>query len=139
MSIFSKLFREQSGSELEQVVQISDGPGQYAVDVVGASYHQEELEEICGGRTEDSQRLETVAILVLEDDNKYDKNAILVTIEGHGVGHLDRETAKSFRQQMSKATPGVKKITCQAIIVGGWDRGDGDRGHFGVKLNLPID
>lgn len=140
MRIFSSLFEKnkQPKSE-EQVVQILNGPGHFEIDVVGESYYQNALEEICGGRTEDSQRLEIVASLELEDDNKYDKNAVLITIEDLPVGHLDRDTAKSFRKQLAEISPKIKKATCNAIIVGGWDRGYDDRGHFGVKLDLPND
>jgi hypothetical protein len=31
-----------------------------------------------------------------------------------------------------------KAISCKAKIVGGWDRGEGDRGYFGVKLSLAL-
>lgn len=28
-------------------------------------------------------------------------------------------------------------VACEALIVGGWDRGSGDVGSYGVKLSLP--
>lgn len=30
-------------------------------------------------------------------------------------------------------------VKCSAMIVGGWDRGKGDTGYFGVKLDLPVE
>ena len=52
--------------------------------------------------------------MVPESDNPHDSEAVRIEIQDQTVGYLDRETARSF-----------------------WDRGDGDRGHFGVKLDLP--
>jgi hypothetical protein len=136
MGLFSWLFGSDEGSSTE-TLNITNGPGTYDVDVVGESHYQEALESICGGRTEDSQRLEVEAFLVPESDNPDDSEAVRVEIQDQTVGYLDRETARSFRERMAEIglTPAAAK--CSVIIVGGWDRGDGDRGHFGVKLDLP--
>jgi hypothetical protein len=113
------------------------GPGLYAVDIVGESRYQEALELICGGRVEKGAWLRTVAVLILEDDNPHDNQAVRVDIEGHVIGYLRREHARQYRKRLGEA--GHPQITarCKALIVGGWDRGGGDRGHFGVKLDLP--
>jgi hypothetical protein len=136
MGLFSWLFGSDEGSSTE-TLNITNGPGTYDVDVVGESHYQEALESICGGRTEDSQRLEVEAFLVPESDNPHDSEAVRIEIQDQTVGYLDRETARSFRERMAEIglTPAAAK--CSAIIVGGWDRGDGDRGNFGVKLDLP--
>ena len=136
MGLFSWLFGSDEGSSTE-TLNITNGPGTYDVDVVGESHYQEALESICGGRTEDSQRLEVEAFLVPESDNPDDSEAVRIEIQDQTVGYLDRETARSFRERMAEIglTPAAAK--CSVIIVGGWDRGDGDRGHFGVKLDLP--
>ena len=141
MGLLSWLFGgNQVGSGRQShIANISNCPGAYDVDVVGESHYQDALEEICGGRTEDSQRLNVSAYLVPEDDNPYDSKAVRVDIEDRTVGYLDRETARSFREQLGKAGCGGMVARCPAIIVGGWDRGGGDRGHFGVKLDLPAD
>ena len=139
MGLFSWLFGSDERSSITkmQVADITNGPGTYSVDVVGESHYQQALERICGGRTENSQRLVVEAFLVLEDDNPHDSRAVRIFIQGKTVGYLDRETARSFRERMAEIglTPAAAK--CSVIIVGGWDRGDGDRGHFGVKLDLP--
>ena len=121
-----------------QIASITNGPGTYSVDVVGESNYQSALEEICGGHTEQGHRYEIEANLVLEDDNPHDSNAVMVSIEGETVGYLDRSTARSFRIALKAVAPRGAIAKCPAIIVGGWDRGGGDRGHFGVKLDLPI-
>jgi hypothetical protein len=113
------------------------GPGTYEIEVVGESHHQRELERICGGRSEEGARVKTTAVLVLDDNNPYDSQAVRVEIHGYVVGHLSRENARQYRKRLEEA--GHAKITasCKALIVGGWDRGNGDRGDFGVRLDLP--
>ena len=139
MGLFSWLFGSDKTSSTitTRVADITNGPGTYDVDVVGESHYQEALETICGGRTENTQRLVVEAVLVPEDDNPHDTKAVRIFIQDQTVGYLDRETARNFRAQM--AENGLTGVTakCSAIIVGGWDRGGGDRGHFGVKLDLP--
>lgn len=113
------------------------GPKTFSIDVVGESHYQAALESICGGRTDQGYEKIVEAVLVHEDDNPYDNKAIRVDIQGKTVGHLSRENARQFRNRLEKA--GYKGITatCSAIVVGGWDRGNGDTGHFGVRLDLP--
>ena len=139
MGLFSWLFGsdERSSTAKMQVADITNGPGTYNVDVVGESHYQKALESICGGRTENSQRLVVEAFLVLEDDNPHDSKAVRIFIQGKTVGYLDRETARSFRKQIGGTRMTGVAAKCSAIIVGGWDRGGGDRGYFGVKLDLP--
>lgn len=115
-----------------------EGPGDFAVDVVGESNYQGAIEGVAGGRTEDSSEKIVTAILSLEDSNPYDNKAVAVFLGGKLCGYLDRETARSYRKQLKAS--GHPKLTaaCKAMIVGGWDRGGGDRGHFGIKLDLPV-
>jgi hypothetical protein len=114
------------------------GSGAYDCDVVGESHYQRNLTRLAGGRTEDSARIETTATLVLDDKNPHDSNAVKVYIGGLLVGHMPREYAASWRGQLRAQGLPVGNYTCSAMIVGGWDRGGGDRGHFGVKLDLPV-
>ena len=141
MGLFSWLFGsdERSSTTTMQVADITNGPGTYNVDVVGESHYQEALENICGGRAENNQRLVVDAFLVPEDDNPHDAKAVRILIQDQTVGYLDRETARSFRGQIADIGMTGVAAKCKAIIVGGWDRGDGDRGHFGVKLDFPTD
>ena len=113
------------------------GPGTYSIEVVGESHHQSTLEAICGGRTEEGHWMEVTATLVHEDANPHDSNAVRVEIDGRKVGYLSSANARQYRKKLKEAGyPGIT-AACSAVIVGGWDRGDGDRGHFGVKLDLP--
>lgn len=121
----------------EQSTPFLRGDGSYSVAVVGESHYQDALEAVCGGRTEDGADLEIEATLALEDKNRFDPNAVRVDINGAQVGYLDRYAAKSFRDMCGDGTlPAVAAFRCRAHITGGWDRGDGDRGHFGVRLDV---
>ena len=114
------------------------GPGTYEFDIVGESKYQDELESICGGRTEDSAEHYTEALLHLEDSNPHDNLAVRVDIGGRTVGYLSRKDARSYRNQIKHL--GHERIVCKcnAVVVGGWRRSREDQGHFGVKLDLPV-
>lgn len=107
------------------------GNAGYWVDVVGESNYQRALARITGGRTPDGVNIDTTATLIPEPSNPYDPNAVRVDIAGQTVGYLDRSAAVTYRQR------GGKRSQCRATINGGWDRGDGDAGHFGVRVQLP--
>lgn len=114
------------------------GSGNFELKVVGVSHYQSILDEICGGKNYEGHRLEIAAYLIHENDNPYDKNAIRVEIDGRTVGHLSRADAFKFREAIVKlGHPGID-AKCNAIIVGGWDAGGGDKGHYGVRLDFSL-
>ena len=135
MGLFSSIFGRKK-KEPEQLVEI-DGAGDFEMDIVGESYYQDALNKITGGKTKGGHRMEVHAILLHNDENPHDNKAIAVTIEGELVGHLDRFLARYFRKRMIEAGFEGHPAVCKALIVGGWDRGGGDEGHYGVKLDLP--
>jgi len=110
------------------------GAGDFDFNIVGESYRQDEIAAVAGGRTEDGVRLETHADLSPEANNPHDANAVAVSIDGHHVGYLSRADAIQYRTRF-----GTRKAMCGALIVGGWDRGGRDRGHFGVRLDIDED
>ncbi|MFC2081089.1 hypothetical protein ACFLR8_02645 [Bacteroidota bacterium] len=113
------------------------GPGTYEYEVVGESHYQKELNRICGGRTYEGHEKTVQARLIHDDNNPHDAQAVRIEIEGLTVGHLNRDDARNYRKQLADSgNPGIDAV-CSAIIVGGWDRGDGDTGYFGVKLDIP--
>lgn len=116
-----------------------DGPGTFSVEVVGESHYQVALERICGGRTEDGVEKHVVGTLILEDGNPHDDKAVRVHVEGHTVGYLPRKLAREYRQRLEEAGHPALRGMCSAVIRGGWDRGSGDRGNFGVWLDLPVE
>ena len=138
MGFFSRLFGGRS-KEPDQLPLLNiEGPGMFEFDVVGESHYQTALDDICGGPSEDGHSLLVDAYLVHEDDNEYDPKAVVVMIGSQTVGYLSRKLAREFRKVVAETGhPGVA-ATCKAKIVGGWDRGGGDQGSYGVKLDLPL-
>ena len=114
------------------------GPGTFAFDIVGEASYQQHLERIAGGRSYDSAQIRAKAMLVLEDNNRHDCNAVCVVIDGLRVGYLDRASAKAWRRALFAKRYPMGHYFADAMIVGGWDRGGGDRGHFGVKMDIPF-
>ena len=123
------------GEDQEHVEQPSPSAS-FSMEVVGESNYQQALERICGGVTRDGVEKLTTATLVLEDSNPYDKNAVRVDISGSTVGYLSRESAKSYRRRLKKEGVSSQTQQCPALIRGGWDRGQNDKGSFGVRLDL---
>ena len=136
MGIFSWFFG--TGKSTQAVANLP-GPGKYEFDIVGESNYQSWLESICGGKTAEGHEKLIQATIVHEDDNPYDNKAVRVDIEGEVVGYFSKKNARDYRKKLNEAGhPGIT-TTCSAMIVGGWNRGKGDKGHFGVKLDLPTE
>lgn len=49
-----------------------------------------------------------------------------------------QKNAREYRLKLKEAGYAGIPATYSAKIVGGWDRGGEDKGHFGVKLDLPV-
>ncbi len=129
------LTKLRRGSERGVTVTLS---GDREVDVVGESRHQNELLELTGGRRRyGGVEVETVAELVPEPENPADPHAVAVHIDGRHVGYLSREDVASLAPLIDESNDQQGFSSCRAIIRGGWDRGRGDVGWFGVTLLLP--
>jgi hypothetical protein len=113
------------------------GDGTFYFNIVGESRCQDALDDIAGGKTEDGHELKVVALLIQEDSNPYDSQAVKVEVQGRAVGYLPADKAKIYRQQLAKTAHPKAIGRCPAMIVGGWDRDDGDEGHYGVRLDVP--
>ena len=112
------------------------GPDAFALPIVGESHYQDALEQICGPRTDEGEEQRVEARLVLENENPHDSMAVRVDINGMTVGYLSRDHARTYRHELIKAGYRTDDAYCQAVIRGGWDRGKGDRGFYGVYLDL---
>ncbi|TNC27458.1 HIRAN domain-containing protein [Amycolatopsis alkalitolerans] len=114
--------------------------GSYDLEVVGESHYQEALWRVVGGRTTDRVRVEVEAVLVAENDNAYDPNAISVWIDGMKVGYLAREDAESYRPGLlALQAREAMSIGLRGVVVGGGIREDGP-GFLGVwMLHDPAD
>ena len=113
---------------------VLEADGSFRIAVVGEASYQDNLERICGARKKDGENLVTDAVLIPEDDNPADRNAVRVTIRGLTVGYLSRPDAADYRKGIQGAS--FARVQCKAQIRGGWDRGPSDRGHYGVWLDF---
>jgi hypothetical protein len=111
---------------------VSDG--QFGFQVAGESHYQSDLAKIAGGTTDEGVHHECDAVLRLEPTNKVDPNAVEVLIEGLRVGYIPAVQAPEMTALFHSV--GISQVECKAVIQGGWDRGDGDTGEFGVRLNI---
>jgi hypothetical protein len=117
-----------------------DGVGYYWVDVAGESFYPDSFAALCGDRSIFGADMKVRARLELEDSNPHDKCAVRVMINGYQVGHLSREHARAFRRLVRYGPLSVHEIfECAGLICGGWDKGDGNVGHFGVRLDLRLE
>jgi hypothetical protein len=133
MGLFSWLF---GGPPKSGVVPLA-GTGEFDFPIVGEGPRQQALETLAGGRTEDGVEQYCAAVLRREPSNRFDSNAVRVEINRQHVGYLNRKNASEYcRRVRALGFSNSAIASCPAVIVGGWDRGDGDRGHFGVKLDL---
>jgi hypothetical protein len=110
--------------------------GDEDLEVVGESHRQDSLWRVVGGRhrAEVHVRMDVYAMLLAEDGNPYDPNAVSVWIDGLMVGYLPRDQARRLRPgllaaQERKAQP----IALEGVVVGGGIRSDGP-GRLGVFL-----
>lgn len=137
MSFLRRLFGSRAATvEIAATMMVPDRDDA-AVEVVGEGSYQDAIDRVAGGKTEDGARLaEHTALLWPEPNNRYDKNAIAVKVDGRTVGYLSRENAVLYRPVIAWADAHGKKIACEARITGGWQRGRGDSGNYGVVLHL---
>lgn len=108
--------------------------GDRDLEVVGESFYQDNLWRLAVARPGEPVHLEITAVLVAEDDNPHDSNAIAVWIDGLEVGHLSRDNAYAYRPgllalQRAHQMP----IALTGVITGGGLRDDGP-GRLGVFL-----
>ena len=78
-----------------------------------------------------------VVFLVPEPTNAYDKRAVRIVLEGQTVGYLSRTAAGAYAPIATLLAGGEHHLRCKARMVGGWSRGAGDFGSFGILLDLP--
>lgn len=109
--------------------------GHYTVEVVGESNYQWAIARIAGNHGDGPIELECIAVLLPEDKNRYDKNAVRILMGGYRVGYLARHEAPIYRERLLKM--GLEgAVSCNAFIGGGAMGQYGDRLYYGVWLDL---
>ena len=131
-----------SFKELQSMLNACDALGLESDDAfplvcVGESHYQAALEAICGPRNEDGEDLEVPVVIALEDTNPYDPQAVRIEVDGRTVGYLSRPDARAYRRALE--TAGLSEVLgCRGRIRGGWDRGQDDRGSYGIFLDVAL-
>ena len=109
--------------------------GRFDVTVVGVSFYQTVLANICGNRCGKSLDVFTQADIIPDDDNPHDKNAVRVDINGETVGHLSRKNAVLWRSKMiSDKHSG--KVKCPAKISGNGGRSSDYKLSFDLSFDI---
>jgi hypothetical protein len=103
---------------------------------VGESYYEASFVSICGPKCLDGHDLDVIADLRPEPNNQYDSAAVAVYVSDRKVGHLGRDDARYFRKIVDTTIAAHGYAACDGHIRGGWDRGGGDTGNFGVWLRF---
>lgn len=129
--------RSSRSATAGETVDIEPDRDDAVLEIVGEKSYQPALRRISGGRTPTGPRApDHIATLIREPKNRYDHNAIAVTIDGSLVGYLAREDAVRYKAVVEWMLARGKTISCAARLIGGWDRGRGDSGSIGVLLHL---
>jgi hypothetical protein len=110
--------------------------GEYEFEVVGESHYQRALMALAGDHGDDAADVQTTAVVVPYDSNPYDDKAVKVLIDGHEVGHLSRDDARSYRRRLAAKKQGMVPAQCGALIMGGFIGRDGERASYGVRLDM---
>ena len=124
---------EEAGRQ--RIVRLQRGE-RFSIKVVGTSCYQDRLSAIVGGRKADGAAHYRQARLIPEPNHPRSKQAVRVAVSDRTVGYLSREHAAEYLARLHAVGASGCVGECQAHIVGGWDHGAGDQGHFGVRLNL---
>jgi hypothetical protein len=116
--------------------------GHEDLEVVGELYRQANLLRVVAERhqPEGHVRMNVCAMLLAEDGNPHDQNAVSVWIDGLMVGYLPRDRARTLRPGLLAVQEREgKPIALEGLIVGGGMRDDGP-GQLGVRLRYdPVD
>lgn len=132
MGLLSRLFGE---SKKTPSIEKSNDGCRFSYYAVGHPHHQDALKSIFSDRTPENNEKLVEAVLVIDDANPYNSQAVRVDIQGQTVAYLKDENAKQFRKKMKEKGPSEIKATCAAKIVY-WER---ESNNYLVVLDLPLD
>ncbi len=147
MSFLRRLLGGPSPVERPETIDLGDQRGEIpdcgfalasggAMEVVGESHYRDEIALVVGGTRPEPVKVVTLATLVPEPTNQYDRNAVGVQIGGRKVGHLSRADAADLAPVLARLTAAGLVGYGRADIYGGWDRGPTDRGDYGITLYI---
>ena len=111
------------------------GGGAYEFAVLGVSRYRAALEKLCDAGQGDPRTVD--ALLIPEDNNARDRNAVRVEVQGRTVGYLPPELAEAYRKRLAESGyPGARGI-CKARLAGRMHSSMGRIMDYSVRLDLP--
>lgn len=128
--------RESSSREIRL-----HGDGSFDLEVVGESYRQDNFIRLFGQPKASGVNAFVTACMILEQSNRFDRNAVRIEVEQLHVGYLSRSDAAHFRALIRQSSyPNATRFYCQANVRGGWRSryNRRDRGMFGIWLDVQI-
>lgn len=105
-------------------------------EVVGESKYHTAIAKIAGNAKGTHANKTCIAFLVPEKGNPYDKNAVMVMIEGVQVGYLSRTDAADFRERLKAEGIAGATTSCEAHIGWGGEGRDGKKLSYSVTLRV---
>lgn len=134
MGLFNLLTKKSRGEAPKAKVNWREDS--FPIGVVGESFYQDKLVQICGRHRRHSQDVRVTAVVRLESENKNYPEALVVEIGGAKVGHVSSKDAVRLRDIMVRSS--IVSFQADAKIVGGWRTNQYDEGSFGVRLGIPM-
>ena len=105
----------------------------FSLGIVGESHYQKTLTNAKRNVKNHKGVAYINAVLSLEPENQYDRNAIVVTTEQlETIGYLSRDDAKLYREAFELWVSTGRAIRCQAKLVGG----EGRKKNIGAWLDI---
>jgi len=111
--------------------------GYFYTKISGVSFYQSTLKKIYRSNLYINESMLFDAKLVLEDDNFHDSFAVRVDLDGQTVGHLSKNNAIIYRENLSKAGLTEHTILCPAKIFKYKSKSDDCEVCYSLSIDLP--
>lgn len=111
--------------------------GLFPVKIVGAHFYHSDIARIARNKVGCNALVFCTALLIPEENNFHDSNAILIKIDSEKVGHLSRDLALEFRNRLAIQGLTGQTTTCDAVISGGIETPDKTYDYI-IELDLDI-
>ena len=110
------------------------GSGRYDHNLVGVSRYLGNLAKVYGDRQSDEGKV-VDAVLILDNGNAKDSNAVRVEVQGHTVGYLPPDLARAYRRRLEEGAYLNARGICRAKITSRMYRSIG--ADYVIRLDLP--
>jgi len=111
--------------------------GRYEVEVVGESFHTDNILAVLAESSEAAQRQQeifTFGELVNEPTNPHDPNAVMVFVKGKHVGYLNKKDANFVEAWVRQVNGTGYRFGVRVVV--GW-AGNRNTAPIGVRLDIP--